>query len=513
MSYPNKKLCIVGGGTTGWSAAAFFSKFRRFDIEVIEPEINQPIGVGESTLPHLENFNSSTGFDVFNNKKWINSVDGTGKFTIEFADFYKRNTKWVHPFFINGEDEGALDAFTHGLLEAPSGEGQYDWVNKTLGLAKRRQQGFKTTENLPDHSLGYHIDSALYGDLLKDLSLGRKNVTLSKGTVVGINWRNEDIKSVTLKNGSKIEADFYLDATGFSSILNSSKWVSYENKLFCDRAWAVQLPYLDEEAQKKNTTYCHGLDNGWVWNVPLQSRLGTGYVFSSRHTSATDAKKEFLDHLQNEYGYNTTDIQPKLVGFQSGHRKEIWRGNVISLGLAASFIEPLESTAIALSQSAMQRLEPLLTSDHVDINTRRKRYNKNIINRSLQTLDFITAHYKLSLRDDTKFWEDCRKLLIRPKVFKLLNIHSDSKNALTGKAVNKINLNPSFFSNDSWSLLFSAYGFKNKPTKHWKISRREICMKCEHKVEKFGLNVCSLCGCVVHMKTALKQSACPAGKW
>ena len=515
MSYRNKKICIVGGGTTGWSAAAFFSKFRKFEVEIVEPKVNDPIGVGESTLPHLGMFHQATGFDVFNTNKWLDKVDGTGKFTIEFADFFKKNTKWVHPFFVNGEDEGKLDAYTHGLIDAPSGAGQYEWVNKTLYLAGLRQEGFKDTENLPYKNLGYHLDATLYAKLLKELSLTRDNVKLTHGTVTGIDWDREDIRSIKLDDGSVIQADYFLDATGFRSVLNSSKWVSYDKELYCDRAWTVQLPYLNEKVQKRNTTYCHGLENGWVWNVPLQSRIGTGYVHSSRHTTAIDAKKEFLTHLNKMYGYDTSKLQPRLVGFQSGHRKQIWRGNVISLGLAAFFIEPLESTAIALTQSAMEILEPLLTSDHLDMAIRRKRYNKKIIQRSLQTLDFISAHYKFSKRDDSAFWRSSRKVRVRPKVFDLLEVHTDSKRALTPRYVDQINRvsSGSFFGNDSWGLLFLAYGFPNRPSKHWKESRREVCMSCEHKITRFGLNVCSLCGCVVHTKTALKQSTCPDKRW
>lgn len=513
MSYHSKKICIVGGGTTGWSAAAYLSKFGRFQVEIIEPEVNEPIGVGESTLPYLENFHTSTGFKEFNSRAWVDKVDGTGKFTIEFANFFKKATKWVHPFFINGQDEGALDAFNHGLVKVPSGSGQYDWVGETLGMAKLRQEGFKDTKNLPQIGMGFHLDATKYAKLLRELSLTRDNVKLTHGTVTEIKWDNEDISAVVLDNTAEIEADYYLDATGFSSILNPSPWVSYEKELFCDSAWAVQLPYLDGATQKRNTTYCHGLKNGWVWNVPLQSRVGTGYVFSSRHTSAEGAKKEFLSHLREEYGYDTETLTPRLVNFQSGHRKEPWKGNVISIGLASMFIEPLESTAIALTHVALHSLEPLLTADHVDLAVRKKRFNQRTIKKSLQTLDFITAHYKFSQRCDSRFWRDCRKLRIRPKVSKLLKTYSDKEKTLLPEVVNKIYKDHGFFGNDSWGLLFLAYGFPNVQTKHWKDERRDICMNCEHRTEKFGLKVCSLCGCVTHMKTALKQSTCPDGRW
>ena len=177
------------------------------------------------------------------------------------------------------------------------------------------------------------------------------------------------------------------------------------------------------------------------------------------------------------------------------------------------FIEPLESTAIALTHVALHSLEPLLTADHVDLAVRKKRFNQRTIKKSLQTLDFITAHYKFSQRCDSRFWRDCRKLRIRPKVSKLLKTYSDKEATLLPEVVNKIYKDQGFFGNDSWGLLFLAYGFPNVQTKHWKDERRDICMNCEHRKEKFGLNVCSLCGCVTHMKTALKQSTCPDGRW
>jgi len=509
-------IVIVGGGTTAGLAAVYLSRSKSLKITLVEPCDSRAIGVGESTVPIIDAFHQKTKIPKLANPiSWLDEVDGTGKYTIEFADFRRKGGKWIHPF--NYPDGGetaataklAMERIPHKYLE----EGQQDWVKKYSYLGRVRERGFRDTKEVSVLPAAYHMDALKYGALLKELALESSNVTLVTGTVVSINKQEDEITSLVLEDGSEISGDTYVDATGFRSALGQSGWVSYSEKLLCDSAITTQLPYIDKEVQQKNTTYCHALSSGWVWNVPLQSRIGTGYVYSSKFMSKEAATKEFVEHLQTTYGYK--DIETNSLSFKTGRVENPWHGNVLNLGFNQSFIEPLESTAIGLTQESLMEWLPLLEATHLDINIRRERYNTKVNNRCDSIYDYVSHHYILTERTDSEFWRAYRNVDVSDNVMKLLDAYQDVDRLLDNSLLHST-YGSSLFSAESWFHLFMAYGVESNIPKYsgsWVADRRALCNKCESKRIRLGVETCSDCGCVIKWKTLIKQSQCPQGKW
>lgn len=511
------KIVIVGGGTSGWSAAALLSKFDRFDVVVVEPVDNEPIGVGESTLPVINDFHRATGIDVLQDTAWVDRVDGTAKFSIEFANFYKLDGVWTHPFVVTQSNDVAfIDAVSNGLVQDASGPHQYRWFSENLELGSKRLSKFHRTSDIAPYSgYAYHLDASKYAKLLKDESL-KRGCRIVQDTVQNVERDGDDITALVLSSGETLEADLFVDCTGFKRLLSTSDWISYSDRMLCDRAAAVQLPYVDREAQERNTTYCHALSSGWVWNVPLQSRVGTGYVFSSKYLSDDDAITEIRVHLAKTYGYDYESVNPRIVQFESGRVKDAWKGNVVTIGLSQMFIEPIESTAIALTQLALLDLEPLIDAHHVPLNIRQKRFNKKVSDRSEVTLEFCEAHYSLSKRDDSPFWRAYKNKGLSEVQTQLLKTFVSPKQPLNDDAlVDYFEFLP-FFGHVSWVALFSAYGFtapKSSPDLSFADERLKICSSCENLSGAGVFKKCKLCGCFMEAKARLRGASCPMGLW
>lgn len=404
-----KKIVIVGGGTAGWSAAALLSCSGKFDITVIDPDTIPTIGVGESTLPHINMFHQHVGFDSLNDMSWIKEVDGTIKFSIEFADFDMKGGYWVHPFVTSEHIDGA--SIINALPNFTGSQPEFALNNTHLG--RYRKKGYMNVDEWlklrsSRNSAGYHIDASKYSALLKRETLKRKHTTSCNSEVSNIELDNDmSISQLNMSDGSVIKADLYIDCTGQKSLLIDavgSKFKNVKDRLLVDTALAVQLPYVNKKEQIRNTTYCHALSSGWVFNVPLETRIGTGYVFALDHQSEEEAIEEFKQHLHDMYGYDKADIMPRKIPFRTGYRDEPWTKNVVSIGMSAFFIEPIESTAIAGFHGSISMLESLLTSLHLTDDVRRRIYNKSQNSTTESILDYAELHYSLTSRDDSTFW-------------------------------------------------------------------------------------------------------------
>jgi len=464
----SKNIVVVGGGTAGWSCAALLSAYENFNITVIEPSDIPTIGVGESTIPFMNVIHDRMNLEIFETPKWLEEVNGTLKFSIEFAEFDGPNHKWDHPFIACS----SLDTDkTHKLLRNQIDIGSYR--NQTSlaidnyvlpGIKARRfVESWEQSFNPYLRDVGYHIDASLYGNLLKRESIKRENCSFIDSSVSDISLdKDGGIDHLTLKNGKNVYADLFIDCTGFKGILAESvgsEWENpYEDRLFVDTAMAVQLPYLNEDLQKRNTTYCHALGSGWVWNVPLENRIGTGYVFSRRHITADEAKEELIDHLSTRYGYDPNNINPREVKFNVGRRSESWKKNVVSIGLSSFFLEPIESTAIAHLQHQADVVGSLLNSDHISMDRKIKRFNY-LNNIGLDAIAcYIELHYILSERRDTKFWRDFTSLKLTDVQKRILMNYSSPDDIFNTKKIEGFFDGHSIFDVHSHTFLFLGFG-------------------------------------------------------
>ncbi len=459
-------ILIAGGGTSGWSAAAYLSSNKNLNITIIEPSDIPTIGVGESTIPYINIVHKEMDLDVFKTPEWINKVDGSLKFSIEFADFNRIGDKWIHPFLVSGTADTIMsDRTCSSQIPLEIYNSQQDYVDDNYVLPNLRSQKFTTPEEQSvDEKLnvaGYHIDAAKYANLLKQETTKRSNVTLLDAHIEDISVKDEKINNLVLNNGKVVNADLYIDCTGFRALLANavnSEWdTSYSERLFVDTALAVQLPYIDRSKQMRNTTYCHALQNGWVWNVPLQTRIGTGYVYSSRHTSEDDARIEFKEHLSKMYGYNKDELTFRKLDFGVGIRRESWKNNVVAVGLSSFFLEPIESTAIATMHYQISTIADMLTTDYILPDDKIKRFNE-VNNLAVDAIaSYIELHYIMTKRDDSQFWSDVANIPFTKEQSDIMDLYLDKSKKFNRSTLRATTNGHNLFDQSSFLFLYLGY--------------------------------------------------------
>jgi len=469
---PIKNIVIAGGGTAGWSTAAILSSLTNINITVLEPSDIPTIGVGESTVPHIHKAHQTMGFDIFRKKDWLDSVDGTLKLTIEFADFYKKDSLWVHPFFdAYGIDrEWLTNRLIRGIENIDLSQADYMFKNTYAG--RKRKSGFIDSETWFANSActkeaAFHMNAILYAQSLKQLTLKRDNVKVLDDAIGSVNYAEDgSIASIQLRSGSTLAGDMFVDCTGSRAVLLNAveePWISASDQLFVDGAWLVQLPYVNKSTQLRNTTYCHALSSGWVFNIPLQSRIGTGYIFSSSHQTEDAAAKEFANHLSEQYGYNKDQLSFRRLKFSTGYRKQQWVKNVIGVGMSSFFCEPLESTAIAMANSTAMCLREALINQHVDVSILRTRLNDSQYELAKSVLDFVEMHYTLTERTDSSFWQDYNNKPLTSAQTNWIDLYHNAPkgNRLLLQDIKSEFGNFGMFCNVSYAIMF--YGYDIKP--------------------------------------------------
>ena len=394
------RVVIAGGGTAGWIAAAALSKKlgELLDITLVESEAIGTVGVGEATIPPMRVFHKLLGIDE---REFMRATSATFKLGIEFEHWGEQGERYIHAFGKNGR-ESWLAEFHHfwlrGLERGMDSEiGDYCFE---LQAAKQGRFGVGPQSNI---NYAYHLDAGLYAKFLRRFS-EQLGVRRSEGKIERVEQcpQSGNIQALQLDNGTRIEGELFIDCTGFRGLLIEqtlhSGYEDWSHWLPCDSAVALQtesvgamLPYTRSIAR----------DSGWQWRIPLQHRTGNGLVYCSQHMSDDDARAQLLENLD---GKPVTD--PRLIRFRTGRRRKAWHKNVIALGLASGFIEPLESTSIHLVITGVTRLLqnfPLqgISAATVDY------YNRETREELEKIRDFIVLHYHLTRRQDSAFWRYC----------------------------------------------------------------------------------------------------------
>jgi tryptophan halogenase len=405
------RIVIVGGGTAGWMAAAALARFLRngyTTIRVIESDEIGTVGVGEATIPPIRNFLQMLRVDE---NDFLRLTQGTFKLGIEFADWTRPGHRYMHPFGLFGADiEGVpFHQFflkAHALGKASS----IEHYALTAVAAHLGHFGVAKPSGFPfNHwAYAYHFDASLVARYLRNYA-ERLSVTRTEGRIVDVHLRGEDgfIESVSLENGQRVEGDLFIDCSGFRALLiGKALGVDYENWthwLPCDRAVTVATANVAPPTPYTRST---ARSAGWQWHIPLQNRTGNGYVYSSQAIEEQAAAETLLANIEGE-----PLAEPRQLAFTTGRRKKFWARNCVSLGLAAGFLEPLESTAIHLTQAGISKLLALFPDrrfDPVEIDE----YNRQMGAMFEQVRDFIVLHYKATERNDSELWEYCRNMAI-----------------------------------------------------------------------------------------------------
>ncbi len=408
------RIIVVGGGSSGWMAATALASYlgKQASISLIESEELGIIGVGEASVPFIRQFNGQwLGIDE---TEFVKRTQGTVKLGIQFNDWGRLGDSYIHGFGAIGRSLGPLPfhQFWLKLFLAGRASAIGDYSAQTV-MAPRGKFAPGDLNASPDSPLAeiayaYHFDAVLYARYLREIAEAR-GVQRIEGRVVNVVQTTTDgrITELRLADGREFGADFFIDCSGFSGLLIEQTlqtgYLDWRHWLACDRALAVPTA-----ATATITPYTRATarSSGWQWRIPLQHRVGNGYVYASQFCSDEEAEATLM------MGLDAAPLaEPRPLRFCTGMRKQVWHKNVLALGLAAGFLEPLESTSIYLAQSGITRLlsmfpdktlNPLLI----------QRYNRETAEEYERIRDFLILHYHVTERNDSAFWDYCRSMAI-----------------------------------------------------------------------------------------------------
>jgi tryptophan 7-halogenase len=422
-----RDIVIVGGGTAGWMAAACFARLLKspdIRIQVIESDAIGTVGVGEATIPHILYFNRLLGLDE---DAFVRTTNATFKLGIEFVNWGRVGQRYIHPFGPYGVNMEGLHFHHFWLRHARSGDvPDVDAYN--LQVLAARAGKFQRPETkmqgspLQTISYAFHFDASLYAKFLREFSLAR-GVTRTEGKITRVQQHAESgfIESVTLESGLNIPGDLFIDCSGFRGLLTEqtlqSGYDDWGHYLPCDRAIARACRKVGDPIPYTRAT---AKSAGWQWRIPLQSRTGNGHVYCSEYLSDDAALESLNADLDGE-----AISEPNFLRFRAGIRKKPWNKNVVALGLASGFIEPLESTSIHLIQTAIARLMtnfPDKSFNQPDIDY----YNRRTRLEFEQVRDFIVLHYHATAREDSPFWNYCRNMPIPDSLAERIAIYREN---------------------------------------------------------------------------------------
>ncbi len=398
-----RKILIVGGGSAGWMTAAALSCTLQKDCEItlIESEEIGTVGVGEATIPPIRTFNEMLGIDE---REFVKRTQGSFKLGIEFVNWGHLNNRYFHPFGPHGKPFDIISVHQQWLHSRAAGDqSAFDDHSMAWHLARAgrftRPSGDQRNV-LSTFDYAYHFDAGLYARYLRAYSEER-GVTRVEGKVAHVQQNSESgfVESVTMDDGRVVEAELFIDCSGFRGLLiEGALKAGYEDLtrwLPADRAVAIPCAKAGDFTPYTRST---AREAGWQWRIPLQHRTGNGYVYSSQFISDEAALETLLANLDGE-----PLADPNQLRFTTGMRKKFWDKNVIAIGLSSGFLEPLESTSLHLIQAGISKLlalfpdrdfDPLVTAE----------FNNIAVTEFERIRDFIILHYKLTQRDDAELW-------------------------------------------------------------------------------------------------------------
>ncbi len=384
------RVVVLGGGTAGWMTAAGIAKLLPglASVQLVESEEIGIVGVGEATLPHMEKL----GIDE---AAFMKATHATYKLGIDFRDFGKIGESYIHPFGSFGEEVAGV-GFHHWWLELARHGMAREIGDYSLAVAAAKDNRFRPPaqgEGLGStYGYAYQFDATLFGPFMRDFARG-----------IG------DLTALILADGRRIEGDLFVDCSGFRSILLGQElgeaWEDWTHWLPCDRAAAMPCTHATDDLRPYTTATA--MPAGWRWQIPLQHRMGNGYVFSSAHISEEQACEAIMAAAEG-----TPLATPRILKFRPGRRSRSWSHNVIGVGLASGFLEPLESTSIYLAQMAITYLIELFpVGGRIDPRDRDE-FNRLVDMEYDRVRDFLILHYHATTRDDSEFWNHVRTMRV-----------------------------------------------------------------------------------------------------
>lgn len=447
MNNKINKVVIVGGGTAGWISAALLAKIlgNAIEITLVESEEIGRIGVGEATIPPIRRLNEALGIDE---AEFLRETKATIKLAIKFENWYKQGESYLHTFGTAGTSS-AFCPFHHYWVRArqlgdPSSLWDFD-LNYLCATANKFSP-IVSRDPILDLLWAYHFDASLYANYLRRYSekLGVKRIEGMIGHVA-LDADSGCVTQLHLANGQIIAGDFFIDCSGLRGLLIEQTlktgYEDWSHWLPCDRAVAVPSARME-----KTLLYTRAIahDIGWQWRIPLQHRNGNGLVYCSHYCSDDEAISRLLANLDTE-----PLAEPNLIRFKTGRRLKQWNRNVLAVGLASGFLEPLESTSIHLIQSAIVRL--LKCFPHQGISPAAVDSYNRLSQREFETVrDFLIFHYSATERTDSQFWLDMKHMNLPSGLVNKIHLFRDTGQLLQTEQ--------DLFQDSSWLQVFLGQG-------------------------------------------------------
>jgi tryptophan 6-halogenase len=478
MAHKIEKVVIVGGGSAGWMTAAYLNKAlgESLEISLVESASISTIGVGEATFSTIKLFFDFLGLDE---REWMPKCNAAYKLAIKFVNWNAEKRHFYHPF----QRYEAVEGFNLGewWLKLKEGLGPYDYscfVVPALCDSQRSPKYLdgtvfdeKVTEHFtPERAFqknaladlkiqypyAYHFNASLLANFLRDFAK-QNGVKHILDEVADIKMAEDgSIAHVTTKEHGDIKGDLFIDCTGFRGLLINKAldepFIPFSESLLCDSAIAMQIPREISQDGINPYTTATALGAGWVWNIPLYGRDGTGYVYSSAFISREEAEKEFREHL----GRKADNCQPLYIKMRVGRNRNSWVKNCVAIGLSSGFVEPLESTGIFFIQHGIEQLvadfpDKLFNEELV------KSYNQAIADCIDGVRDFLILHYYGSTRRDTPFWRSLKQELSIPEALK------ERLRLWKSRLPNNRNVNPHYHGFEAYSYSVMSLGLGYRP--------------------------------------------------
>jgi tryptophan halogenase len=449
-----KRVVIAGGGTAGWTAAAALAVQLGglLDITLVESEDIGTVGVGESTIPTARTFNALLGIDE---RQFMRETQSTFKLGIWFENWGEIGDRYIHSFGQVGRSTW-MGSFHHWWMHANERGFGGDLGDYCFELKAAEANRFATGENA-NINYAYHLDAGLYGRFLRRLAEG-KGAKRVEGKIREVRQDPESgfVTALAMESGEVVEGDLFIDCTGFRGLLieqtlkagfeDWGQWLKTDSALpMQTRSTEPAVPYTRAIAHRA----------GWRWQIPLQHRVGNGLVYASDFLSDDEARELLHASVQGE-----RLVEPKVIRYRTGRRRKTWDKNVVAMGLASGFVEPLESTSIHMIMIAVTRLMQIFPFTGVS-EAAQARFNGQMDAELVGIRDFIILHYKLTERTDSPFWDHCRTMDVPDSLMHRIALFRDTAQAYQAPG--------ELFQVDSW--LQVMLGQRLKPLGHHLMAR------------------------------------------
>ena len=477
------KLVIVGGGTAGWITASWFARrWKSLEVVVIDKSDPERVGVGEATLLSFPQVMREMGYEPH---QWMNEIDATFKAGILFPGWGKEENNIWHPFGfgILGDSENP-NIPRVPLYDVWSNYQDQREIKSISGLYGSAMQNKIEPDYVRD-TYAYQIDC---GKLVKFLQKNTipylKEYIQSDVIEIYRNGLSDDItrssiKELVLDDGSRITGDLFIDCTGWKQMLIGNHNVDLSDRLFIDTAFATKVEYQDKNKEMHPYTDCQALEHGWRWRIPTQSRIGTGYCFNRSVTDPDIVADAFVKHWDNRIEKK----ELRMLDWKPQYVEKFWEGNVVPIGLSAGFIEPLESTGLALMIRGCEFLEECMV-DCVYNEYETDIYNVRMKCAFESAVDYVNMHYSYCERKG-KFWDYVRLSHDKSGMQKYMEDQINDPDSLTFQD----HRSSSFFGGSNWHVWLLQLMPEVKRKTYWYKDVKEIIPRYENYLRRLDNSV------------------------